>query len=356
MESIEEKLIEAVFDKQLPQTCRQLLEDESSSLAPHEQALVERAWATCLRIGEELTDTKEAMLKKLEQAGAQIPEGKNGESIVFRLFHTFEIELRPADLDLSIPVLQAENFLFWNPTSGGGWELFKRLNGAMEVIRTDEETTRMIIRWRTDPERNRLARLLLPSTLDMQSASLPKPLWPLYFLYRPVRIAADFFKQEKKAPILGPYLGTPSSLIHPILELVEVTDDDVLVDIGCGDGRIAIEAAESIGCRTIGVEINDQLIAIAQENVRAKGLESLVKIMHNDASDFSLEEASVVFVFLPVQTVNELIPQFRKRLRKGTRIVTHEQAKPRFVGKNKPDLSKLILADQAVTVAHVWQV
>ena len=159
-----------------------------------------------------------------------------------------------------------------------------------------------------------------------------------------------------KSANLGPYIGTPTGLISPILDLIDVRKDDVLVDIGCGNARIAIEAAAQTGCRAIGIEINDQLITIARENVRQKGLEHLVEIVKEDASDSSFSQATVVFIFLPMKTVQELIPTLKNQLKKGARIVTHEQAKPTFAEGHLPDQSKLILADGAITVAHIWHV
>ncbi|MEM8859174.1 MAG: class I SAM-dependent methyltransferase [Chloroflexota bacterium] len=354
-ETIETKLIEAVYQKRLPQTCRQLLEEEGDSLAEADRNFVEQVLATCEDIGAYCTQEKQKILQKLKMAGANIPAGANDKPLGSRLFHTFEIELNPADLDLLIPILKKENYLFWNPVEGGGWEMFKRMNSAMEVIKTDAVTTRLIIRWGEDKQRSKIGRLMLPSTLDLQSLPLPKAFWPLYFAYRPVRIALDALNREK-SPVLGPYLGTPTSLIKPILSYVGATQDDFLVDLGCGDGRVAIDAAEKVGCRAMGIEINDQLIEIARENVRAKGLQDKVTIEHSDASQSSVSDASIVFVFLPVSTVREMIPQLKNQLKAGAKIITHEQGRPQFAQDQEPDQSKLILASDAVTVAYIWEV
>ncbi len=355
MESIEKQLIEALHQKKLPQTCKALLESDDQLPLAADRELVEQVLSTCENIGAFCTEQKQSVLSKLADAGGAVALGENDRPISYSLFHTFAIDLNWEDLDLLIPILKAENYLFWNPVEGGGWEAYKRMYDAMEVIKTDDSTTRLIIRWAEDRKRGKLGRLLLPGSLDLQWLQLPKPLWPLYYLARPIRIVLDRFG-AKKPPILGPYLGTPISLISPILELVGATSDDKLVDIGCGDGRIVIEAADQIGCEAVGVEINDQLIEIAHAEVRRRGLQDKVNIVHSDASEALTSDASIVFIFLPVATLRSLIPQLKQQLKKGTKIITHEQARPDFGEGNQPDASKLVLADGALTVAHIWHV
>lgn len=353
--TIETQLIEAIYQKRLPQICQHLLDTEGDSLVPADRKMIQSILATHATIGQHCTAEKQKLLQQLRNAGGHPPAGLNDQPIESRLFHTFEIELNPQDLDLLIPILLAENYLFWNPVEGGGWEVFKRLNRTMEAIKTDDVTTRLIVRWGSDVKRSKIGRLLLPSTLDLQSLPLPKSFWPLYFPYRPLRIVLDALGKEK-VPVLGPYLGTPTNLIQPILDYVGAGPEDHLIDLGCGDGRVAIEAAKTHGCKATGVEISEQLIKIAQENVRDEGLQSKVEIVHSDASQLSVSEASIVFVFLPVATVQDMIPQLRSELKKGAKIVTHEQSRPQFPPDQMPDQSKLILADSGVTVAHIWEI
>lgn len=355
MTPLEQDLINALHQKKLPQFCLDLLKSNEKLDSESDRELVERVLETCQKIGAYCTGQKDKILQKLADAGANVSVGENDHSISYRLFHTFTIDLNREDLDLLIPILKEENYLFWYPVEGGGWEAYKRMYDAMEVIKTDAFTTRLIIRWNEDRERGRLSKLLLPGVLDFQWVQLPKPLWPLYYVTRPMRLILDRFG-AKKPPILGPYLGTPVSLIKPILDLVGATEQDKLVDIGCGDGRIVIEAADQIGCEAVGVEINDQLISIAHDEVKRRGLADKVKIVHSNASDLLMADASIVFIFLPVGTLRTLIPQLRKQLKKGAKIITHEQAKPDFGEGNQPDASKLIVADGAITVAYIWQV
>ena len=86
---------------------------------------------------------------------------------------------------------------------------------------------------------------------DWTMVSLPTPLWPAYSFVRPARLVLERIgRRDAHAAGLGPFLSTPHSLIPPLFELVGLGPDDTLLDIGCGDGRIAIAAAQSVGCRS----------------------------------------------------------------------------------------------------------
>jgi cyclopropane fatty-acyl-phospholipid synthase-like methyltransferase len=94
-------------------------------------------------------------------------------------------------------------------------------------------------------------------------------------------------------------------------------------DLGCGDGRIVIEAARSNGARGVGIDIDAQRIAEARENARAAGVEHLVSFVEGDVLKADLSLATVVTVWM-LQTLNiQLRPKLRRELSAGTRIVSH---------------------------------
>jgi len=94
-------------------------------------------------------------------------------------------------------------------------------------------------------------------------------------------------------------------------------------DLGCGDGRIVIEAAKEYGARGVGVDINPVRIAEAKENARKAGVENLVRFEENDLFDADIHEATVVTLFL-LNSVNlKLRPKLLKDLQPGTRIVSN---------------------------------
>ena len=151
---------------------------------------------------------------------------------------------------------------------------------------------------------------------------------------------------------LGIFLGTPTGLIGDVLDLAEPTADDVVVDIGCGDGRVLIEAARRFGCRARGIENNADLAARARSNVDAAGLADKVEILESDGSTADLGDATVVFVFLPAESTAQIVADVVPRLPAGGRLIAHEQLATAW--PIEPDHSQMIVGD-GLTVAYLWR-
>jgi cyclopropane fatty-acyl-phospholipid synthase-like methyltransferase len=114
-----------------------------------------------------------------------------------------------------------------------------------------------------------------------------------------------------------------------MLEAAHVGKNDVVYDLGSGDGRILIEAAKKYQCKAIGVEIDPDLVTLSRKRVEEAKLEKLVTIKHDDlfAADFG--DATVVTVYLFPDLLKRLMPKFEK-LKPGTRIVSHQFPIPDF--------------------------
>ncbi len=119
------------------------------------------------------------------------------------------------------------------------------------------------------------------------------------------------------------FLPTPRAVVDGMLELAGVHAGDVLYDLGAGDGRIVIAAAQRFGIRAVGIEINPRMVEIARANVRRAGVERLVEIRQGDALAADLREASVVTLFLFRELNLKLRPQLQSQLRPGARVVSH---------------------------------
>lgn len=118
------------------------------------------------------------------------------------------------------------------------------------------------------------------------------------------------------------YVPTPQPVVDAMLQVAGVTKDDVVYDLGCGDGRIPVTAAKQYGARAIGIDIDPQRIQEANDNVRANGVENKVKILNADLFETDFSEATVVTLYLLPSLNQKLIPKL-KQLRPGTRIVSH---------------------------------
>jgi len=122
---------------------------------------------------------------------------------------------------------------------------------------------------------------------------------------------------------LAPYVPTPLDVVHRMLELAKVTEDDVVYDLGCGDGRIVIEAAQRYGSRGVGIDYDPERIAEANATAERRGLQDLVTFRQEDAMTADVSEATVVTLYLLTSSNRKLRPLLTRQLRPGARIVSH---------------------------------
>ena len=137
--------------------------------------------------------------------------------------------------------------------------------------------------------------------------------------------AADQTAPAKRpdAPQLAPYVPTPQDVVDRMLSLAAVGKNDVVYDLGCGDGRIPITAAKRFGARGVGVDIDPQRIKEANANAAAAGVTSLVSFKLQDAMKTDLSEATVVTLYLLSASNLKLRPILTRQLKPGARIVSH---------------------------------
>jgi precorrin-6B methylase 2 len=119
------------------------------------------------------------------------------------------------------------------------------------------------------------------------------------------------------------YVPTPQPVVDAMLKMANVKKGDILYDLGSGDGRIPITAARQYGVRAVGIEINPERIAEANENAQDAKVTNLVTFRTDDLFTADFSEASVVTLYL-LNTLNEkLRPKLLRELKPGTRIVSH---------------------------------
>jgi precorrin-6B methylase 2 len=127
--------------------------------------------------------------------------------------------------------------------------------------------------------------------------------------------------EEKRTPDVI-FVPTPQEVVEKMLELARVTKDDLLYDLGCGDGRIVVTAAKKYGCRAVGFDIDPERVKESEENVARNKLGHLVKIEEQDIFKLDLSRANVITLYLLPSLNVKLIPQLEK-LKPGSRIVSH---------------------------------
>ena len=128
-------------------------------------------------------------------------------------------------------------------------------------------------------------------------------------------------KQVKKDV---PYVPTPQAVVDEMLKLARVSKDDVVYDLGCGDGRLVITAVQKFGAkRGVGVDIDPQRISESNENAKAAGVTDRTKFVVQDLFQTDFKEATVVTLYLLPEVNLKLRPKLLAELKPGTRIVSH---------------------------------
>jgi SAM-dependent methyltransferase len=127
--------------------------------------------------------------------------------------------------------------------------------------------------------------------------------------------------QERQLDV--PYVPSPNNVVDAMLKLAEVKKTDKVIDLGCGDGRIVITAAQQFGSRGTGVDIDPDRIAEATANAKRAGVDKLVSFKQGNLFDADISEASVVTLYLLPDVNLKLRPKLLKDLKPGTRIVSH---------------------------------
>ena len=130
----------------------------------------------------------------------------------------------------------------------------------------------------------------------------------------------------QQAPLRSPdviFVPTPQEVVDAMLKLAKVTKNDVVYDLGSGDGRIPITAAKTYGARGVGIDIDPQRIKEATENLKNSGVGDRVKFLNQDLFTTDISEATVVTLYLLPSLNLKLMPKLNKELKPGTRIVSH---------------------------------
>jgi protein-L-isoaspartate O-methyltransferase len=123
-----------------------------------------------------------------------------------------------------------------------------------------------------------------------------------------------------------PFVTTPKDVVSAMLDLADVGESDVVYDLGSGDGRVLMAAARR-GARSLGIEIDPELVTQSQEAVREAGLSRLITVRRGDIFKQDLRGATVITMYLKPLVNVQLRPQL-DRLRPGTRIVSHMFSMP----------------------------
>jgi ribosomal protein L11 methylase PrmA len=135
------------------------------------------------------------------------------------------------------------------------------------------------------------------------------------------------------SPDLAPYVPTPMVVVEKMLEMASVTKDDILYDLGCGDGRIVITAAKKYGTRGVGIDLEPERIKESNAYAKQAGVEDLVEFRLQDVMKSNISEATVVTLYLLPESNALLRPILEEQLKPGARVVSHNYHMPDWQSK-----------------------
>lgn len=123
---------------------------------------------------------------------------------------------------------------------------------------------------------------------------------------------------------ISPFVASPIPVVRRLLTLAELKPNEVLYDLGSGDGRTLIMAAREFGARAVGIELREDLIKEAISKVSKLGLGNKVKVVHSDIFKVDLSPADVVYLYLTTSANQKVRPKLESELKRGARVVSHD--------------------------------
>jgi SAM-dependent methyltransferase len=148
------------------------------------------------------------------------------------------------------------------------------------------------------------------------------------------------------------WVPSDMAIVDEMLALAAIGPDDVLYDLGCGDGRIVVEAARRFGIRAVGVDLDPKLLAEARRNALRAGVTDRVTFLEQDLFATDLTDATVVTLYLSADVNMRLRPKLLRELRPGARIVSHDHD----LGDWQPDKSAEISLPERNHRVFLWRV
>lgn len=165
-------------------------------------------------------------------------------------------------------------------------------------------------------------------------------------------IPAEPVIAQAEEPLEAPYVPTPQVVVDRMLAMAAVGADDVVYDLGSGDGRVVITAAQQLGARGVGIEIDSELVAQAQANAESAGVSDRVQFRQEDLFTTDFSDATVVTLYLLPEVNLHLRPLLLTQLKPGTRIISHSFD----MGDWKPEDVEVVRGPSKLHILYKWTV
>jgi SAM-dependent methyltransferase len=160
-------------------------------------------------------------------------------------------------------------------------------------------------------------------------------------------------EQDRDSTYIAPFVPTPQEVVDRMLELAQVSQGDLLYDLGSGDGRIVITAARRYGAQAVGFEIDPALVTDSKRNIKEAGVEALAEIRDQDVRTVDLTPASVVTMYLYPGANLRLRAAIMRQMKPGSRVVSHDFS----MGDWKPDrVERMTDSAGFVRTIYLWRI
>jgi protein-L-isoaspartate O-methyltransferase len=123
---------------------------------------------------------------------------------------------------------------------------------------------------------------------------------------------------------IAPFVATPLPVVRHMLTLVDLKPGETFYDLGAGDGRTVVMAAQEFGARAVGIELREDLAKKALATIHELGIQDRVTIVQDDMFNIRLSPANVIFLYLTTSANDKVKPKLEKELNQGARIVSHD--------------------------------
>ena len=123
---------------------------------------------------------------------------------------------------------------------------------------------------------------------------------------------------------IAPFVQTPLEVAKKMLDLSQIRPDEVLYDLGCGDGRLIILAGREIGAKATGIELREDLIERARTEIKRLNLEDKVNVIQGNFFDVAISDADVITLYLTSSANERLRPKLEAELKPGARVISHD--------------------------------
>lgn len=124
--------------------------------------------------------------------------------------------------------------------------------------------------------------------------------------------------------IIAPFVGSPLPVVRQMLTLAELKPGEMIYDLGSGDGRVVITAAQDFGAKAVGIELRGDLVKQALNKILELGLEGRVEILQSDMFNVDISSADVVSLYLTTSANQKVKPKLESELKHGARVVSHD--------------------------------